>query len=368
MLSISNGEGMSPLSSLGDYERRIAHQTLAWFNDLGTRNLLDLDPPYQRRSVWNLAYRQYFIETVLLNYPAPPVFLYEAISPQGIASYSVVDGKQRIGTVLAFVNDDFPIAERGPLDSLSGKYFSEFDDESRQALWRYQLLVEFLPVVDQGTLKVIFDRLNRNVAKLTRQELRHARFSGLFATAAEEVSEVLDDLPQGFPRIAPSSRRQMKDIEVAAQLLLLTEVGPLSFSQDDLDQAYSDRDGTWEEKSRVERQLRKALERIGEIAEEPTGNLAASRMQNQADFFSLVGAVLELLDEKDETPPAEAAARLINFMDAVSDEDMRQKRPSARRYYDAARSASNDLKQRNTRIGIIRDVMVGVEPESFEEE
>ena len=60
-------------------ERRQSLQTIAWFNDLYKRDLLNLDPPYQRRSVWNITFRQYFIETVLLHYPAPAIFLYEDI-------------------------------------------------------------------------------------------------------------------------------------------------------------------------------------------------------------------------------------------------------------------------------------------------
>jgi hypothetical protein len=33
--------------------RAINFQTVSWFWDLYTRYLLELDPPYQRRSVWN---------------------------------------------------------------------------------------------------------------------------------------------------------------------------------------------------------------------------------------------------------------------------------------------------------------------------
>jgi hypothetical protein len=57
--------------------RRQNFQTIAWFNDLYNRELLDLDPPYQRRSVWTQTFRDYFIETLLLDYPAPTIFLYE---------------------------------------------------------------------------------------------------------------------------------------------------------------------------------------------------------------------------------------------------------------------------------------------------
>ncbi len=72
--------------------RRHNQQTIAWFNDLNKRSLLDLDPPYQRRSVWNQAYKDAFIDTVLLQYPSPAVFLYQEISPDGETKMHLVDG------------------------------------------------------------------------------------------------------------------------------------------------------------------------------------------------------------------------------------------------------------------------------------
>ncbi len=66
-------------------------QTVSWFLDLHRRELLELDPPYQRRSVWNQRYKEDFIETVLLGYPAPSLFLYEEIEDDGSTHYAVVD-------------------------------------------------------------------------------------------------------------------------------------------------------------------------------------------------------------------------------------------------------------------------------------
>jgi len=39
--------------------RKIKFQTISWFWDLYNRNLLELDPPYQRRSVWNQDYKDF---------------------------------------------------------------------------------------------------------------------------------------------------------------------------------------------------------------------------------------------------------------------------------------------------------------------
>ena len=83
--------------------RKSNFQTLAWLFDIYRRGLLDLDPPYQRRSVWNQPFRDFFVDSVLNNYPCPAIFLYEQITPEGVASYKVVDGKQRLITLFEFV-------------------------------------------------------------------------------------------------------------------------------------------------------------------------------------------------------------------------------------------------------------------------
>jgi hypothetical protein len=338
--------------------RRQTPQTIAWLTDLNKRGLLNLDPPYQRRSVWNQAFKDYFIETILLDYPAPPLFLHESITGDGVASYSVVDGKQRLTTVFEFSDDLFPVGDSSPLARLQGRFFSQLDENVRKAFWTYNFAVEFVPITEEGFLTEIFDRLNRNVARLTRQELRRARFSGLFASVAEEMSDfMLEILPPGFPRIASSSRRQMKDVELSAQLLLLVENGPSSFSQDQLDEAYSDRDEEWEERQKVERGLRATAAAVHDLVTVPDYPLHQSRLRNQADFYSFFGATHELRREKGLPESRNGAKALAAFLEIVSDENSREADEAAKNYFEAARSASNDLRQRRARIRILRSVL-----------
>lgn len=75
-------------------KRNSATQSIAWFVDLAHSDQLDLEPPYQRRSVWNLDYRRYFIDSILKNFPSPAIFLDVEITALGRAIYHVVDGKQ----------------------------------------------------------------------------------------------------------------------------------------------------------------------------------------------------------------------------------------------------------------------------------
>jgi Protein of unknown function DUF262 len=340
-------------------QARHSPQTISWFWDLYQRKLLNLDPPYQRRSVWNMAYREYFIDTILLEYPAPAIFLFSEVDPSGRTMHSVVDGKQRLMTIFRFVENEFPVGDKAEITALRGKYFSELGDDVKIKFWSYQFSVEYLPTSDENAINNIFDRINRNVAKLTPQELRHARFDGAFIATAEKLAAWLGRVPE-FPRITQSSRDQMKDVEFVANLLLLLEEGPKGYSVMDLDQAFSDRDQSWENQEDYEARFRSTYSVIMDMINHPDGGaIKASRMRNQADFYSLFGAVAALQGASQLPPSEDAVKRLGEFLEVVESEDRRAAHPDAKKYYEAARTASNLSPYRKQRIDIMKQVLLG---------
>jgi len=345
-------------------QRRHNQQTVAWFNDLYTRGLLDLEPPYQRRSVWNQAYKDAFIDTILIQYPSPAIFLYQEISPDGQTKMHVVDGKQRLTSIFEFVSGVFPVAETAQTTQLRGRYFEQLPADVKTSFWTYEFSVEYLPTNEEGLINGIFERINKNTSKLTRQELRHARFSGLFIAAAELLSEwMTKSLPENFPRFDLQSRKQMKDVELVAGLLLLIEEGVGGYSQDDLDKAFSDRDGEWPEAADTEQRFREVVEFLRQLVVNPNeAPLYRTRLRNQADFYSLFGAVDELMNAQDpvlQVPKDVLANRLALFVDVVDDEAKRAQDETAVRYLNAARSNSNDLGQRKQRVETVVAVLRG---------
>jgi hypothetical protein len=332
--------------------RKQNFQTIAWFWDLYSRRLLDLDPPYQRRSVWNQSYRDYYIDTILLGYPSPALFVYEVIADDGTAKYFVVDGKQRLSTIFSFVKGEFPVSEEATKTALRGKYWKDLSSEVKQEVWSYQFTVESLPSDEEGTINNIFDRINRNTAKLTPQELRHAKFNGAFIAYAEWASEEFaKQLGDNFPNIAPQQRRQMKDVELIANLILLIEKGPQGYSSAMLDEEFSKRDDVWDNSDETKKAFESTLKRLTELfATEEGAILKASRFRNQADFYALFGVVARLKPGQDVKS---IASPLKNFIEKVGDEDLRASDTDAQAYYEATRSASNDAGPRKLRIEIL---------------
>lgn len=340
--------------------RRQNFQTISWFSDLYRRKLLNLEPPYQRRSVWNQAYKNEFVDTVLLQYPAPAIFLYEEVSPEGVSVYQVVDGKQRLTSVFEFSTGIFPVSEESPLTHLRGKYFETLSRDEKTAFWTYQFPIEYLPTNDETIINTIFQRINKNTARLTRQELRHARFGGTFITAAEELSEqAFRSLPEGFPRIESQSRKQMKDVELVASLMLFLEDGIRGYSQDELDEAFSDRETEWERATEIKARFTSTISCIAAICQKPTGDpLYKTRLRNQADFYSLFTAVADSQSQGDfDCESDDHATRLVDFISVVEDDQRRAESRAATDYFKAARSASNDSGPRKKRHEIMLHVL-----------
>lgn len=338
--------------------RRQNFQTIAWFKDLYKRDLLNLDPPYQRRSVWTQSFKDYFIDTLLLQYPAPTVFLYEEISNDGITQYNVVDGKQRLSTIFEFIDNKFPVSESAIISENRGLFFSELSSDVKTKFWSYSFSVEYLPTNDETIINNIFDRINRNVAKLTSQELRHAKYSGEFINTCEELTEyMLNEFPDYFPQIAKKSMSQMKDVELVSQILLRFETEPKGYNTDELDYEFSIRDDEWQLKNEISQRFKNAIIVIKNvISSDESDTIIRSRFKNQADFYTLISSIDSLL--KLNTLPANEILRerIISFINHEVVEDSVQ---DIKDYYEYVRAASNRTLARKEREKILIKVLLG---------
>ena len=220
--------------------RRPTTQDITWLLDLHQNNKLDLNPPYQRRSVWTRKDKQFFLDTIFRNYPSPAIFLHKTIDEGGKATYHVVDGKQRTQTILDFANDKLKIGSDYGDVRLNGKKWSNLQGEQalKQRFWNYQITVEMIDIVEGTIVNEVFDRLNRNARKLTQQELRHAKFDGWLITTVESEADTEEWRELG---VATTARvKRMVDSQFISELMLVILEGDImGFDQDALDELYA---------------------------------------------------------------------------------------------------------------------------------
>jgi uncharacterized protein with ParB-like and HNH nuclease domain len=71
------------------------------FSSLLLGKRLNLDPGFQRKSVWTFSDRLRLIQSIVVGYPLTSVFLYRR-DQNGRVVYDVIDGKQRLETIFMF--------------------------------------------------------------------------------------------------------------------------------------------------------------------------------------------------------------------------------------------------------------------------
>lgn len=222
-------------------DRQPALQTITWLLNLKKFDQLDLDPPYQRKSVWSLREKQRFLDTILRNYPSPALFLHVTYDEDGNVTYHVVDGKQRISTILDFVDGKIRLSKDMGDNRLDGAKWSDLASfpQIRKNFWTYQVTVEQIDDIQEPLVREIFERLNRNSRKLEAQELRHAQFDGWLISFLEEEAErpIWKDLKVS----SRAKARRMGDVQQLSEFAqVIYENSVVGFDQDALTRMYSE--------------------------------------------------------------------------------------------------------------------------------
>ena len=323
-----------------------------WFNDLLAFQRLDLDPPYQRYSVWSLGYKQYFIDTILNNFPCPAVFLHKDRS-EGEPVYHVVDGKQRLLSIFDFQANKFPLAKDH--DRFPGKNFDELPQDVRTEFGNYQIPVEILTTGSTTDLREAFDRLNRNVRRLNRQELRHARHDGPFITLMETLAQ--DRFWKNIGMGTVGRVRAMRDVEYVSEIFILTASGIQDGNYRVLDRFYAQYDD--EEAFQEIEDARTTYEACQEIMERlGTSFLRSTRFSNLHDFYSLWAALLQHARSPDDIDYEATRAQLQEFSDRVTDPDaIDPADEDSLKYSDAVRQGANKRGNRNNRADILANLI-----------
>ncbi|NET52355.1 MAG: DUF262 domain-containing protein, partial [Merismopedia sp. SIO2A8] len=180
--------------------------------------------------------------------------------------------------------------------------------------------------------------------------------------------DYLGEKSKNFPNLNSTSKKQMKDIEMVAQLLLFLEEGAKSYSPDYLDKAFTERDSSWEEKDEIENEFRNTIKSIGKILDlSQDVNLAKTRLKNQADFYSLFGAVAELSREGTLKIDENTGSKIYEFLEVVQNKELHSKskyeldnyQKKALDYYKAVKSSFTDASPRKTRIEIVKSLLKG---------
>lgn len=174
---------------------------------------------FQRGFVWTRPQMDRFIESLLLGYPIPGIFL----AQQADRRYLVLDGQQRLTTLAAFysgVHDGREFALHNVADEFNGLTYRTLPDELRRTL--DSTFIQATIVETDGSTESldsvyqVFERLNSGGTQLTPHEIRIALYAGPFI----DFLTSLNDEPSWRALYGRRSPR-LRDQEVVLRVIAL---------------------------------------------------------------------------------------------------------------------------------------------------
>jgi hypothetical protein len=132
-------------------------------------------PDFQREYVWDNAKASRLIESLLLNIPIPVLFFSETPA----AHYEIVDGHQRVFSVVRYLDNQFPLSGLRIQEELKGLRFHKLPEREQRFLRTRTMRAIVINVDSSPTMKFeVFERLNTGGLALNAQEIRNAISSG----------------------------------------------------------------------------------------------------------------------------------------------------------------------------------------------
>jgi hypothetical protein len=342
-------------------KHRSRPQSISWFQEHYKAGRLVLRPPFQRKPVWTKKQRGFLIESILMDVPIPEVYVQVTQADDGVEHYGVVDGQQRLRTILQFVGiESTQDQEDEDVNSFSletlpessvhkDKTFADITGEERKTFFQYEICVRFLYTEDLSQVEDVFKRLNKYTLPLKAQELRNATFHGPFAKLSETLA---DDEYWAVNRIvSPAAIRRMADIEMMSDLLIGLLHGPQGGSAKIIDgyyEQYEEFENEFPEQNRVKRVFSKALEAIKQLFPKIAD---APRWGNRADFYSLFVVLGNVLQES-VLPPKNVKGLTETLVEFARHVDKRLESPTvktseaSKKYARAIEKGSNDKARR----------------------
>jgi hypothetical protein len=328
-------------------ERSLHNYSIADFLELRAAGRLKINEDFQRRGVWKVPARVYFIDSILRGMPIPKMYFrteIDAKTQTGIRE--VVDGQQRLRAIFDFADDKLRLTKRAA--EFEGLRYSDLAEEYQQAFLGYTFVAEQLINASDEQVLEVFARMNTYTVALNAAELRHAQFQGEFKWNVHEASRRWTVLWEDFGLLSIAARNRMADDALMAQMFLTVTQGVTGGESTALYRVYRHFDPSFplgdDVNKIVDDTLTKLTERIPDAITGPLANPPHFLMMFAASAHTLHGIGrapvdwlkrLDPLPKRPERPKTESQwndvrdrlleiASVVELPEAPSDSDQRR--------------------------------------------
>lgn len=307
-------------------------------------------PEFQRRLVWTSDDKIRFIDTILRGYPFPEIYVANGTVDvdTGEGSQLLVDGQQRVTTIVAYFQGD-PTTFGATIPP-----YTALEKESKETFLNYDVAVRDLGSVKADEIIEVFRRINSTKYSLNEVEVNNAVYAGELMRLASAFAE--HEFFDNHKVFRASDIKRMGDVRFMLQVVI-TMLGGY-FNRDDLfEQFLADYNDHFPKRDEIGQRLTKAMEFIEECGFPPR-----SRIWKKSDLFTALVEIDFALCANSIPTPSETLNRIENFYLSVDAGGMDAQDLALNIYAKASIQASNDRLNRTRRGVIIASVLSGQDP------
>lgn len=214
---------------------------------------LDLNPWYQRRSVWNASQKSYLINTLFERKPIPTIYIRHSIDLEKEKSIKeVVDGQQRIRSILSFFN--------GEISAFHPEFkkrirFVDLNNPQKQRFLMTSIPIGYLQGATDADVIDIFARINSVSKSLNPQEKRNAKYSGAFKQFCVSESTKRLEFFRNYHIFSANDFARMNEVQFISDVVINLLDGLTSYSSPKLNKYYKEFDDEFNDNERISSKL-----------------------------------------------------------------------------------------------------------------
>lgn len=293
-------------------------KTIAEIRDMYKNNQIEFNPPYQRKPVWKTKQRRLLLSSLFNGIPIPALIFHKHFrNDRAKYVYDVLDGKQRLETILHFIElkeledeDELWVEFINPktnkidylyYDDLRLKTVNKEYENLLEKFWSYEI-----PIIEyEGDLTDIFGRnvaskevfvmINSTGSPLKKHEIRHALYAGPFFELGNILERKYKNTFFRWHIISKSDIKRYLFHEFILELCTGCFEGNYTDRRKKLDELLSMHKWNGKETRKIQKYFNAVISWIKEIF--PNDGIKSTRFKNKSDFYSLFIVLLKLVQK-----------------------------------------------------------------------
>jgi hypothetical protein len=213
---------------------------------------------YQRKEgIWTNLARSFFIESILLEYPIPKIYLYARLDLKTRQTVKeIVDGQQRTQALVAFFNNRLRLSKTLETEELREQRYNQLSDDWKTKFLSYSLPIDQFSGVPEDEVREAFRRMNANTVPLNDEEQRNARFQGPFKWFIVSVAEQFKDTLYTAGVFSRRDFIRMADLRLYSEIALTLDSGFQTIKAKPINDLYKKYNGTFEKEEEYKEKIR----------------------------------------------------------------------------------------------------------------